>query len=223
MTLLLSNEEVDGLLQMPDCMDAMERAFRAIGDHRAANAGRCEILTPTDRVDALYSLMNMNGVVPENAIGLIPGSRGEGKRWPEEGFAAVISVLAEKHPIVLFGSPDERALCEEIVKQSGVAGMPRVNLAGQTSVAEMTAALARCSVVIGNDTGPLHVAVALGKPIIGLYGRTDPKSVGPYGQLENVIRFDPAEPWEKMWRDVITKYTWMTSPPAGEIIFISPA
>jgi ornithine cyclodeaminase/alanine dehydrogenase-like protein (mu-crystallin family) len=71
LTLLLSNEEVDGLLQMPDCMDAMERAFRAIGDRRAANAGRCEILTPTDRDDALYSLMNMNGVVPELGVAAV--------------------------------------------------------------------------------------------------------------------------------------------------------
>jgi alanine dehydrogenase len=71
LTLLLSNEEVDGLLKMPDCMDAMERAFRAIGDRRAANAGRCEILTPTDRADALYSLMNMNGVVPELGVAAV--------------------------------------------------------------------------------------------------------------------------------------------------------
>ena len=71
LTLLLSNEEVDGLLQMPDCMEAMEGAFRAIGDRRAANAGRCEILTPTARDDALYSLLNMNGVVPELGIGAV--------------------------------------------------------------------------------------------------------------------------------------------------------
>jgi alanine dehydrogenase len=71
LTLLLSNDEVDGLLQMPDCIDAMERAFRAIGDRRAANAGRCEILTPTDRTDALYSLMNMSGVVPELGVAAV--------------------------------------------------------------------------------------------------------------------------------------------------------
>jgi ornithine cyclodeaminase/alanine dehydrogenase-like protein (mu-crystallin family) len=71
LTLLLSNEEVDGLLQMPDCVEAMERAFRAFGDGRAGNAGRCEILTPTERDDALYSLMNMNGVVPDLGIAAV--------------------------------------------------------------------------------------------------------------------------------------------------------
>jgi len=71
LTLLLSNEEVDDLLQMPDCIDAMERAFRAFADRRAGNAGRCEILTPTQRTDALYSLMNMNGVVPDLGVAAV--------------------------------------------------------------------------------------------------------------------------------------------------------
>jgi ornithine cyclodeaminase/alanine dehydrogenase-like protein (mu-crystallin family) len=71
LTLLLSNDEVDGLLHMPDCIDTMERAFRAVGNGRAGNAGRCEILTPTDRDDALYSLMNMNGVVPELGVAAV--------------------------------------------------------------------------------------------------------------------------------------------------------
>ncbi len=71
MTLILSNEDVDGLLHMPDCIDAMEQAFRAFADRRAASAGRCEILTPTQRPDALYSLMNMNGVVPDLGVAAV--------------------------------------------------------------------------------------------------------------------------------------------------------
>jgi alanine dehydrogenase len=71
LTLLLSNEEIEGLLQMPDCIDAMERASLAFADHRAGNAGRCEILTPTERPDALYSLMNMNGVIPDLGVAAV--------------------------------------------------------------------------------------------------------------------------------------------------------
>jgi ornithine cyclodeaminase/alanine dehydrogenase-like protein (mu-crystallin family) len=71
LTLLLSNEDVDGLLQMPDCIDAIEHAFRAFADRRAGNAGRCEILTPTQRDDALYSLMNMSGVVPDLGVAAV--------------------------------------------------------------------------------------------------------------------------------------------------------
>jgi ornithine cyclodeaminase/alanine dehydrogenase-like protein (mu-crystallin family) len=71
LTLLLSNEEVESLLAMSDCIEAMEHAFRTFADRRAGNAGRCEILTPTDREDALYSLMNMNGVIPDLGVAAV--------------------------------------------------------------------------------------------------------------------------------------------------------
>jgi alanine dehydrogenase len=84
LTLLLSNEDIDSLLQMPDCIDAMERAFLAFADQRASNAGRCEILTPTERPDALYSLMNMNGVVPELGVAAVR-INSDILTWPASG------------------------------------------------------------------------------------------------------------------------------------------
>jgi ADP-heptose:LPS heptosyltransferase len=56
----------------------------------------------------------------------------------------------------------------------------------------MIALLAGARIVVGNDSGPLHVAVALERPIVGIYGPTDPRFVGPYGQLDHVVRFDVA-------------------------------
>ena len=144
-------------------------------------------------------------LLPKEPLGFIPGCRGEGKRWSADAFSHVISHLAQHHPIVLFGSPDERELCDQIAAKSGKTNHPLLNLAGQTSIAEMTAALARCRLIIGNDTGPLHVAVALGKTILGLYGPTDAASVGPYGQPENVIRFHPNLPWQPIAAQVITR------------------
>jgi ADP-heptose:LPS heptosyltransferase len=166
-----------------------------------AHEGPAVYRVPIDVVAA----EKMERMVPEGAIGVIPGSRGRGKRWPAEGFAKVIELLAKERAVVVFGSPEEKELGEEIVRMSGTEGFPRINLAGRTSVAEMVAALARCGVVVGNDTGPLHVAAALGKPVVGLYGKTDPKSVGPYGQLENVVRFVPGERWEGRWEEVVGK------------------
>jgi heptosyltransferase-1 len=156
-------------------------------------------------------------LLPKDPIGFIPGCRGEGKRWPADAFSAVISHLAQHHPIVLFGSPDERELCNQILSQMNneQSTMKNIlNLAGQTTIAEMTAALARCRLIIGNDTGPLHVAVALGKTILGLYGPTDAASVGPYGQLENVIRFHPHLPWQPIADQVITRAESLLSVPA---------
>ena len=70
-TLLLSNEDVEAALQMPDCLDAIEIAYRDLGLQQGANGVRSEILTPTMRDDALYSLLTMSGVVPRFGIGAV--------------------------------------------------------------------------------------------------------------------------------------------------------
>jgi len=71
MTLLLSNEDVETALQMPECLEAMEIAYRDLGLRQGANGFRSEILTPTHRSDALYSLLTMSGVVPRFEIGAV--------------------------------------------------------------------------------------------------------------------------------------------------------
>jgi ornithine cyclodeaminase/alanine dehydrogenase-like protein (mu-crystallin family) len=71
MTLLLSNEDVDRALTMPDCLEAMEVAYRDLAEMRGANGVRSEVLTPTTRDDALHSLLTMSGVVPRFGVGAV--------------------------------------------------------------------------------------------------------------------------------------------------------
>jgi ornithine cyclodeaminase/alanine dehydrogenase-like protein (mu-crystallin family) len=71
MTLILSNEDVEAALTMPDCLEAMEIAYKDLGEGHGANGVRSEILTPTERDDALYSLLTMDGVVPRFDIGAV--------------------------------------------------------------------------------------------------------------------------------------------------------
>ena len=70
-----------------------------------------------------------------------------------------------------------------------------LNLCGATSLPEMVEWMRRCDLMVTNDTGPMHVAAALGKPLVALFGPTEPRRTGPYGQLENVLRLDlPCSP-----------------------------
>jgi alanine dehydrogenase len=71
MTLLLSNDDVEAVLGMPDCLEAMEIAYRELGEARGGNGVRSEILTPTGRDDALYSLLTMDGVIPKFGVGAV--------------------------------------------------------------------------------------------------------------------------------------------------------
>jgi ornithine cyclodeaminase/alanine dehydrogenase-like protein (mu-crystallin family) len=71
MTLLLSNDDVDAALSMADCLEAMETAYRDLGNNLGANGVRSEVLTPTSRDDALHSLLTMGGVVPRFGVGAV--------------------------------------------------------------------------------------------------------------------------------------------------------
>ncbi len=153
------------------------------------------IQTPDDRVDFrvpinMQALELVRNMLPATtpAAAIIPGARWDAKRWSHDGFVEIGRRLCKVGftPLIL-GSPQESSLCQYVA--DGI-GPEAVNLGGKTNLAQMIAALSLCSVAIGNDSGPLHVAVALGKPVAALYGPTDEKSVGPWNQLHHVLRFD---------------------------------
>lgn len=111
--------------------------------------------------------------------GINPGTVMLIKRWPAERFAEVgRQLVASGAGVVLCGSPDEVELCAEIA--AGI-GEGVLNLAGQTDKLQLVGVLAACRVVIANDSGPLHMAAALGLPTVALFGPTDPRLVAPLG------------------------------------------
>ncbi len=128
-------------------------------------------------------------------IALQPGARWNNKRWPATHFAELIRQLAQKYPdarFAILGGKDDQALGETLLR---AAPNRSLNLCGATSLLEMVEWLRLCDLLITNDTGPMHVAAALGKPLIGLFGPTEPRRTGPYGQLENILRLElPCSP-----------------------------
>jgi lipopolysaccharide heptosyltransferase II len=128
-------------------------------------------------------------------IAIQPGARWENKHWPAEYFAELVRQLAEKFPDTRFavlGTAEDQSLGETIAR---VEAQRCLNLCGQTSLLEMVEWLRRCELMITNDTGPMHAAAALGKPLVALFGPTEPRRTGPYGHLESVLRIDlPCSP-----------------------------
>jgi heptosyltransferase-2 len=113
-------------------------------------------------------------------LGLNPGAEyGPAKRWPAESFAAVAREVSRKMPDCLwlaFGGAGDRELCGDIAR---LAGDRVLNLAGKTSLRELMALLKLCRVVLTNDSGPMHVAAALGTPVVVPFGSTSPELTGP--------------------------------------------
>jgi heptosyltransferase I len=128
-------------------------------------------------------------------IAIQPGARWANKRWPVEYFAALVRRLAEKFSdtrFAILGGKEDQPLGGIIAR---VEPERCFNLCGQTSLPEMVEWVRLCDLMITNDTGPMHVAAALGKPLVALFGPTEPRRTGPYGQLNNVLRIDlPCSP-----------------------------
>jgi len=116
-----------------------------------------------------------------------PGAEfGAAKRWPPEYFAALARHALELLPearIALLGSPKDRAVCDSVLAAAGSAAGAILNLAGQTRLDEAVALIGHAKAVVSNDSGLLHVASALNRPVIALYGPTDPDHAPPFSTV----------------------------------------
>jgi heptosyltransferase-1 len=113
-----------------------------------------------------------------------PGAGWGAKCWPVERYAAVAQALIDRGCRVLVNAgPGEEPLASAIEQQTQGAATP----VGCT-LAELIALTRRVSLVIAGDTGPLHLACALGRPVVGIYGPTDPSRNGPFGTRFKVLR-----------------------------------
>lgn len=116
----------------------------------------------------------------ERLLIIHPGTAGMSKQWPAERWAAVGNALAALPAtrLLLTGGPDEAALVSRV---AGLLQRPPLNLAGATSLGELAALLGHAALVIGVDSGPLHLAVSQGAPSLHLFGPTDHARFGPWG------------------------------------------
>jgi heptosyltransferase-1 len=115
---------------------------------------------------------------------LSPGAGWGAKRWPAPRYGAVAAALhAQGCTVLVNAGPQEQAIAAEVVRASGgVAQAPLFTLE------RLIAMTRRVRLVIAGDTGPLHLACALGKPVVGIYGPTDPTRNGPFGVPFRVLR-----------------------------------
>jgi heptosyltransferase-1 len=128
-----------------------------------------------DRTGGCYALLN-------------PGAAWPNKRWPPSRFAAVAGSLASRHrmtSVVLWG-PGEQSLAEEVVAAAGGAAM----LSPPTSIADLVALARGAALMVSGDTGPTHVAAAVGAPIVGIYGPTRPSRNGPWSPHDVTLSRD---------------------------------
>ena len=145
-----------------------------------------EPLPPTlfvakEEIDSAKRKFGMDNIM-QPIFGLNPGAEyGPAKRWPVEKFIAAASAIQKRTNCVwvLFGGKNDQPLNAQIESAIRNPQSAIVNLAGQTSLRELMALLKLCRVLLTNDSGPMHVAAALGTPVVVPFGSTSPELTGP--------------------------------------------
>jgi heptosyltransferase-2 len=130
-----------------------------------------------------------HGLDPERPLyALCPGAEyGPAKRWPARHFAALADSLHEREPesqIVILGSANDRPIATDITSQ---ASAPLVDLSGRTTLEEAIAMIAACHGVVSNDSGLMHVAAALGRAQVAVFGSSDPRHTPPMSARAQVV------------------------------------
>ncbi len=143
-------------------------------------------LQPAERAAARELVAEAAGAPLESFTAVIPGARWETKRWPAERIAALIDrVHAGGLPrCVLLGGPGDRELADRVIAacDSGV-----IDLVGRTTLRQLAALIDLADRVVCHDSGPLHIAAALDKPTVAVFGPTNPAHTGAYSRAAVVV------------------------------------
>jgi heptosyltransferase-2 len=159
----------------------------------AGAPARCDLPKPRmavsdEQVAAACAKVGLDPVRP--LVVFAPGAEfGVAKRWPPAHFGQLAQYILTRDPqaqVALLGSPKDADTCNEVIAAAG-AGTPAspglVSLAGKTSLSDAIALIARAAAVVSNDSGLLHIASALNRPVIAIYGPTDPDHAPPFSDL----------------------------------------
>ncbi|MDE3156544.1 MAG: glycosyltransferase family 9 protein [Acidobacteriota bacterium] len=136
--------------------------------------------------DVVRQVRERTGSGPDGRFALLnPGAAWPNKRWPPERLGALAAGIGDRYglPCAVLWGPGEEALAERVVETSAGAAV----LAPQTRIADLVALTRAASLIVSGDTGPLHIATAVGTPIVGIYGPTAAERNGPWAAADVTV------------------------------------
>ena len=173
-----------------ECIHMVDYYLKIIQAAGASDFG-VEFVLPqnSNAEDSVGKLLASHGIQDDYAV-LISGSVHQDKCWPPERFAQLAEKISSQYglSIVATGSASEAGIVEKVKKNANV---PIASLAGQTSLSQLVALLKRARLVVSNDTGPGHIAAALGVPLVLMFGRVNPARLEPYRRKHCVMAIEP--------------------------------
>jgi len=194
----------------------LERALRGSSEVETREPDSSLAVGEDRRREALALLGESGERDSRPLVALCPGStNSRAKRWPSERFAALADMLAERSGarVLLVGALEELDISEEVAR---LARSRPLVLTGRTNLAQTAALLSAADLLVTNDTGPAHVAAAVGCPVVVIFGPTNPETTRPFSALAEVVR-KPPECAPCMLRDCPIDHRCMTAITAEDV------
>ena len=183
--LLTHKVSADGRVKRGHQVEYYLHLVRSLGLQTAE--GIPALTVPQDRIPEAESILKSAGGGDGPYVGMSPGAQyGSAKEWLPERFGQLGRRIDTElgGRFLILGSAGDRALASRIGQ---TAGKGAVDLTGKTTLGQAMALIARCRVFVTNDSGLMHVAAALGVPLVAIFGSTDPSRTGPLGRNSRVI------------------------------------
>ena len=181
----------DKVPQDADSIHLVDFYLKMIGAAGAADLG-VEFVLPHDpaAADSAAKLLAERGVTGGDYVVFVPGSAQRDKCWPIERFAILAEQISGEFglPVVAVGTAAEADIVESLEEK---AKIPIISLAGRTSLKELIGLLRAARLVVSNDTGPGHIASALGTPLVLMFSWSNPARIAPYGRTECMVANEP--------------------------------
>jgi lipopolysaccharide heptosyltransferase I len=174
-----------------DCIHVVDYYLKVI-QAMGASKTQVQFVLPTEPTvaDSVNTLLINRDIKPDNYAVFVPGSAQEAKCWPAHNFASLAEKMVSQFgfSIIVVGTNAEKSITEKIV--SG-ANVQVIDLAGLTSLPELVALFRSAKIVVSNDTGPGHIAAALGVPLVMIFGPSNPVRLLPYKRPETLAAVEP--------------------------------
>jgi len=181
----------DKVRQDEECIHLVDYYLKIIREMGATDV-KVEFVLPRvkEAAGAIKGILAQHNVPLDGYAVFVPGSAHRGKCWPRERFAKLAEEIVKRFglAIVACGTAGERDIVKEL---KNIARTPITDLAGKTSLKELVELLRGARLVVSNDTGPGHIAAALGVPLVMMFGWSNPTRVMPYGRPECVAAREP--------------------------------
>ncbi len=177
--------------QTQDCIHLVDFYLKIIQNVGASDLDVHFVLPQhPEAAHSVGGLLASYGVAQDNYVVFVPGSAHKDKRWPVERFAVLAEKISSQYglSIVAVGTESEAGLIERL---KTLATTPTTNFAGRTSLSELIALLKTARLVVSNDTGPGHIAAALGTPLVLMFSWSNPARIAPYERSECIVAREP--------------------------------